>query len=173
MIPPAGQRGPSLWVGGLFIISVLALLFAAGLEIEGLGRTRKVQVELQEWLPVAGTVDACYLDRHYPFQGRGGGAIYTVQCRFHYSVNGVSYESMTETLGNHHSFRDPAQLPADALRMQAWATQHKKGSTQIIHYDPANPAKISLAGADDEIRSNTAAIALTSARQAFSESSCC
>jgi hypothetical protein len=152
-------------VGGLLIMAVLALLFAAGLEIEGLERARKENVESHEWPAVAATVDACYLDRYYPFQKDGGGVIYNVQCRFTYSINGVAYKSTTETPGNHHSFRHPEQLPDDALRMEAWAHQHKKGSIQVVHYDPANPAKISLAGADDEIRSNTAAIALTSARQ--------
>jgi len=147
------------------MIAFLSLVLAAGLQIEGLSRTRKERLQSDEWPPVTAKVIGCYFDRYHSINSHQA-VIYKVYCKFSYSINGAEYESRTETVGERHSFSNPAQLPADALQMDAWARRHKKGSVQVVHYDPANPTKISLAGADDDIRTNTAAIALTSARQA-------
>ena len=89
-----------------------------------------------------------------------------MRCRFAYVVNSVPFQSRVILPGKHHSLQNPEQLPPDAIQMQAWANHHKKGSQLTIHYDPSNPAEISLAGEGDEIRTNSAAIALVSAKQA-------
>lgn len=165
----AGQSRPTipLWLGGLFLITFMSMMFAAGLEIQGLYRAHQERIQLQEWPAVTARVMHCYLDQYYPFQRDGGGVIYLVHCRFSYSVAGSEFTSTVDVPGEHHNIRHPAQLPDDALHMKSWAARRPKGSFQVIHYDPANPESISLAGAADEIRSNTSAISLTAARQAI------
>jgi len=164
---PENSSGSSAWIRGLFALAVVALLFGIGLQVEGLWRRHQEQIESQEWPAVTASVVGCFLAPYYPFQKNGGGVVYTVQCRFRYSANGTEYESMVESVGYHHSFPHPNQLPEDALQMEAWAKRHKKGSPQVIHYDPESPQRISLAGADDQISQITSAVALTGAKKAF------
>jgi hypothetical protein len=49
--------------------------------------------------------------------------------------------------------------------MDNWARLHPPGSLQVIHYNPQNPAQVSLAGADEQFRTNTAAISLHASNQ--------
>src|SRR5882724_8095256 len=152
-------------LAALFVITFLAIFFAAGLEIEGLWRARQERIEAQVWPAVTAVVDHCALDRWAGANGRRS-VSYKIRCSFTYSVNGIDYLSRTQTVGQRHSsFGSPQDLPPDALRMEAWAKQHKKGSPMLIHYNPANPANISLAGADNAFRTNTASVSLTAARQ--------
>lgn len=161
------NTGSSAWIKGLFAIAVLALLFGTGLQVEGLWRRHQEQLESLQWPAVTANVIGCFLAPYHPFQKDGGGVVYNLQCRFRYSVKGTEYESMTESVGYHHSLSHPSQLPEDALQMEAWAKRHKKGSLQVIHYNPENPQRISLAGADEQISQHTSAVALTGAKKAF------
>jgi hypothetical protein len=49
--------------------------------------------------------------------------------------------------------------------MDNWARLHPPGSLQAIRYNPKNPAQVSLAGADEQFRTNTAAISLRASNQ--------
>ena len=163
--PTTGKSRTPPAIAGLFLITFLAIFFAAGLEIEGLWRARQERIESQVWPAVTAVVDRCALDRWAGANSRPS-VSYQIRCTFTYSVNGTDYQSRTQTVGQRHSsFGSPQDLPPDALRMEAWAKQQKKGSPLVIHYDPANPATISLAGADNAFRTNTAAVSLTAARQ--------
>jgi hypothetical protein len=162
--PTDSKPRTPLAVTGLYVITFFAIFLAAGLEIQGLFQTHQERIESQVWPAVTAVVDGCALD-HYSRSSRRS-VTYKIRCRFTYSVDGTDYQSRTQTVGQRRSsFGDSEYLPPDALPMEAWAQQHKKGSPMVIHYDPANPANISLAGADNAFRTNTAAISLTAARQ--------
>ena len=151
-------------VAGLYLITFFAIFLAAGLQIQGMFQTRQERIESQVWPAVTAVVDGCALD-HYSRSSRRS-VTYKIRCRFTYSVDGTDYQSRTQTVGQRRSsFGDPDYLPPEAQQMEAWAQQHKKDSPMLIHYDPANPATISLAGADNAFRTNTSAISLTAARQ--------
>jgi len=152
-------------LAALFVITFLAILFASALEIHGMWRARQERIESQVWPAVTAVVDHCALDRWAGANSRPS-VSYQIRCTFTYSVNGTDYLSRTQTVGQRHSsFGSPQDLPPAGIRMEAWAKQHKRGSPMVIHYDPANPANISLAGADDAFRTSSAAISLAAARQ--------
>jgi hypothetical protein len=151
-------------IAGLYLITFFAIFLAAGLQIQGMFQTRQERIESQVWPAVTAVVDGCALD-HYSASSRRS-VTYKIRCRLTYSINGTDYQSRTQTVGQRHSsFGNPQDLPPDAQQMETWVNQHKKGSPMLIHYDPANPANISLAGADNAFRTNTAAISLAAARQ--------
>src|ERR1700757_2771395 len=50
-------------------------------------------------------------------------------------------------------------------RMDNWARLHPPGSLQVIHYNPENPVQVSRAGADEQFRTNSAAISLRASNQ--------
>ena len=151
-------------VTGLYLITLLAISLSIGLQIEGMSRANQERTEAKVWPPVTAQVLKCYVDRTSGVRRRTN--VYKIECKFAYVVNDRAYESRTETIGQRYSRWNPYSQPADAPLLEAWVNQHKKGSTMLIHYDPANPAKISLAGADDPLRSNSSAISLTAAKQA-------
>jgi hypothetical protein len=44
--------------------------------------------------------------------------------------------------------------------MNRWTNLHHQGTTFTIHYDPENPDRISVAGADEEIQTHTGGVKL-------------
>ena len=96
----------------------------------------------------AAEVASCYLGRTYPFKSDGGGTVYWTRCRFRYAVQGTQHESTTTTT----STRSQAMVE----RMTNWMNAHRKGTSMTVHYDPADPNRISLAGDDEEIQTHTA-----------------
>ena len=163
-MPPIPTKPPvPVAIAGLYLITFLAILLAIGLQVEGMSRASQERMEAEVWPPVTAQVLACYVDRSSGVRRRSG--VYKIQCKFAYVVNDKAYESRTQTIGQRYSRWNSNSQPADAPQMEAWVNQHKKGSTEIIHYDPANPSKISLAGADSVLRSNSAAVSLAAAKE--------
>jgi hypothetical protein len=157
------QTAPA--VAGLFVVTFLALFFGAGLEIQGILRARQERIESEVWPAVTARVDGCSLDRYSRVNSQRS-ASYKIRCTFSYSVNGIDYLSRTKTVGSRQSsFWNVSGQSSDAMRMQSWAEAHKKGSLMVLHYDAANPANISLAGADIAFRTDSAAVSLAAARQ--------
>jgi len=147
----------SLWVGGLFLIAYMALILGIGLRFEAASRARQENTERNEWLPVTAHVKSCFLVQDHPVSAQRS-VIFKIDCRFKYTVNGTEYIGSTETIGPHHGLYRGAPPPPEAARMDDWARRHLPGSSQVLHYNPKNPAQVSLAGADEQFRTNTAAI---------------
>jgi hypothetical protein len=162
----ASDRPMPLWVGGIFLISFMALLLGIGLRIEGWSRARQEKTELEDWPLVTAQIQTCFLERHRPSYANRA-VIFKIFCKFKYSVNGTEYQSSVETVGQRHAMTTGALLPEDAQRMENWARNRKKGSSQTVHYNPNNPMQISLAGADYEFRTDTAAIAFNGSNQSL------
>lgn len=154
----------SLWVGGLFLIAFMALLLGIGLRFEAASRARQENAERNEWLPVTAHVKSCFLVQDHPI-GAQRSVIYKIDCRFKYTVNGTEYTGSTVTIGPHGGLYRGTEAPPEAARMDNWVRLHPPGSLQAIHYNPQNPAQVSLAGADEQFRSNTAAISLRASNQ--------
>lgn len=154
----------SLWVGGLFLIAFMALLLGIGLRFEAASRARQENAERNEWLPVAAHVKSCFLVQDHPISAQRS-VIYKIDCRFKYTVNGTEYTGSTVTIGPHRGLYRGAAPPPETARIDNWLRLHPPGSLQVIHYNPQNPAQVSLAGADEQFRTNTAAISLHASNQ--------
>ena len=153
-----------LWVGGLFLIAYMALILGIGLRFEAASRARQENAERNEWLPVTAHVKSCFLVQDHPISAQRS-VIYKIDCRFKYKVNGTEYIGSTVTIGPNHGLYRGAPPPPEAARMDDWVRRHPPGALQVIHYNPQNPAQVSLAGADEEFRTNTAAISLRASNQ--------
>ena len=154
----------SPWVGGLFLVAFMALFLGIALRFEAVSRARQENAERNEWLPVTAHVKSCFLLQDHPISAQRS-VIFKIDCRFKYTVNGTDYIGSTETIGPQHGWYRGAAPPAEAARMEDWARLHPPGSLQVIHYNPENPAQVSLAGADDQFRTNSAAISLRASNQ--------
>ncbi len=153
-----------LWVGGLFVIAYMALILGIGLRFEAASRARQENAERNEWLPVTAHVKSCFLVQDHPISAQRS-VIYKIDCRFKYTVEGTKYTGSTVTIGPHGGLFRGAPPPPEAARMDEWARHHPPGSSQVIHYNPQNPAQVSLVGADEQFRTNTAAISLRASNQ--------
>ena len=80
---------------------------------------------------------------------------HVVRCRFRYDVAGVQRVAVYST----HSTRDPETV----ARMHRWATLHRTGAVQAIHYDPSNPSRVSLGELGERIDPPMVAQTLTAA----------
>jgi hypothetical protein len=164
MIPANKETQLPRGAAVIFFFAFISLFLAVGLRFEGVARARREHLERDVWPPVTATVERCSLEQYFTGNARRG-AVYGIFCKFKYSVGGADYESFTRTIGQRHAFKSVGQLPLDAARMDAWARQHRKGSSQMVHYSPQNPKEVSLVGADDEFRTHTAAISLKASNQ--------
>jgi hypothetical protein len=154
----------SRWAGGLFLIAYVALFLGIGLHFEAASRARQENAERNEWLPVTAHVKSCLLVQDHPISAQRS-VIFKIDCRFKYTVNGTEYIGSTVTIGPPHGLYRGAAAPPEAARMDNWARLHPPGSLQVIHYNPKNPAQVSLAGADEQFRTNAAAISLRASNQ--------
>jgi len=154
----------SLWVGGLFLMAYMALFLGVALRFEAASRARQETAERNEWLPVTAHVKSCFLVQDHPISAQRS-VIFKIDCRFKYTVNGTEYIGTTATIGPQHGLYRGAAPPPEAARMDNWARLHPPGSLQVIHYNPENPVQVSLAGADEQFRTNSAAISLHASNQ--------
>jgi Protein of unknown function (DUF3592) len=143
---------------GLMILAgALALL--ASLVFLGVGGSCSYQqhVEQTKWPAVEAQVVNCDVRRSYGYSGRNWGTKSQARCVFRYDANGSTYEE-TKLAGS-RVFESKRQIlltrPAVTVgQIAGWVQHHPRGSTQTIHYNPANPHEISLAGADAELQAN-------------------
>ena len=151
--PLAFLRGFSvlgLLVGGLFLV-------AGGL------RATERYLQATKWPAVEARVDKCEIHRYYHVQSHVSGEQDQVRCAFEYEANGVTYHAVKDAGSSiFHSAKQIVLVQPKITRgkLAQWIALHPSGSWQTIHYDPADPRQISLAGADDDIQENTAAIQL-------------
>lgn len=143
------------WPVLLFSMSCLAIILAGLFVLEGRSRARRLETE-SGWPTVEARTELCSIIKFHSRMRGQSGDWYYVDCRFSYSVNGQQYRSDTRTT----STGIDVFGRSDELfrRMAEWVHQHRKGQWQVIHYDPADPSRISLAGADHEIEPQTAEV---------------
>jgi len=143
---------------GLMILAgALALLGSFVFLAVGGSRSYQQHVEATKWPAVEAEVVVCDIQKSYGYSGRNWGAKSQARCVFRYEANGSMYEE--RKLAGSRVFESKRQIlltrPALTVgQIAAWVQRHPRGSTQTIHYNPANPHEISLAGADAELQTN-------------------
>jgi hypothetical protein len=163
------SRTPRLY-GLLFAGGYLALLAAFAFLADGAPRAYQLQTEATKWPAVEARVMECSIRGIYRYRGRTWGTDNQVQCAFHYEVAGLEYEEKI-TAGS-SVFQSNEQIvlgkPKVTLGMlREWVKRHPRGSLQTVHYNPANPQQISLAGADEDLQISTAEGQLSIGRTFF------
>ena len=144
------ERKKTNWTAVLFGISCLLFLLAGLFMLEGIWRAHVRSVQATVWPSVEARIRHCSLETERAFADDGGGLYYRTYCSFAYTVNGVEYISHTRTTST--------VKQTMVARMEVWIGAHPRGHLQQVHYDPANPKTISLAGADEEIQTETAEV---------------
>jgi hypothetical protein len=98
------------------------------------------------WPPIDADIVKCAVVTHTPTRSP---SFATLACQFRYSVDDVDYTAKTDSTG--------IPTVAQEAAMRAWAARHRPGSRQVIHYDPADPRRISLGNADLSFQADTPA----------------
>jgi len=134
------------WSRLLFVAAGMAFIFAGVSELDGRSKEQRFQTE-SGWPTVDARIQACFVSAYHRQQS--GSYRFYVYCSYAYTVNGVAFKGSTQT---------PSSFSNDVVaKMNLWVKQHPKGQMQTIHYNPADPARVSLAGADRELRVYTSA----------------
>lgn len=80
-----------------------------------------------------------------------------VRCTLDYAADGFSRES-TVNVGDRifsSRWRNPWASVITVSAMHAWIRRHPSGSVLTVHYDPPDPGRISMAGTDRELRTDS------------------
>jgi hypothetical protein len=143
----------------LFLVAYLAFFGALVLGADAAWHAYRRHVE-STWPSVAADVSDCAIHTWHDTLHRRRQSHYEVTCVFRYRVADVPHV-VTSKIGDTLSIADgqinltrPAVTP---LALRSWVKQHPNGTTERVHYDPADPDRISLAGADDNLRWQTTA----------------
>lgn len=169
MFSRGASKTPRLY-GLLFASGYLALLTALAFLADGARRAYQLQTEATKWPAVEARVMDCAIRQIYRYRGKTWGTDNQVQCAFHYEVAGLEYEE-EKTVGS-PVFESNKQIvlgkPEVTLGMlRDWVNRHPRGSHQTVHYNPADPHQISLAGADHDLQISTAGGQLAIGRTLF------
>jgi hypothetical protein len=92
------------------------------------------------WPVVSAVVDRADIVASSRAPKDGGGTVWKLRCRVRYELSG---EQQAVTLTSHSVFTE-----AEALRLQAWAAQHRNGSHIDVRYDPSRPNQAAFASAE-------------------------
>ena len=134
------------WGRLLFSFSCLLFVASAFFASEGLWRAHIRRIQ-SAWPSVEARIGECRIESRHAFARSSGRVEYYTWCIFHYSLNGIQHAAATSTSSGVN--------PEMVARMREWIAAHPPGHTQSIHYDPADPTKISLAGTDSDIQTQT------------------
>lgn len=152
---------------------VLSLLVACLFLAVGGVRAYQDHMRATQWPAVEAQVNECLIHKYYTVRSHVSGEQDQVRCSFQYEIGGVSYQQ--EKDAGSSVFYSPKQMilvqpKITREKLHLWISRHPKGSAQTIHYNPADPREISLAGADDEIQQNASRVQLKIAATLFSVS---
>jgi hypothetical protein len=80
-----------------------------------------------------------------------------VRCTLDYAADGFSRESTVNVGESIFSsrWRKPWASVITLSAMHAWIRRHPSGSVLTVHYDPSDSGRISMAGADRELRTGS------------------
>jgi hypothetical protein len=142
-----------LMLFGYFTL-LCALLLAAAAGWYGYRR----HVELARWPAAVASVSGCRVHTSYDAWHGDARALHHVECVFRYATDDVA-RTVTSRVGDTVSVvrgRIEITLPAVSLgSVRQWVRRHPDGATETIHWDPADPGRISLAGVDDDVSTRT------------------
>jgi Protein of unknown function (DUF3592) len=150
--PARRQRcGLVILAGALALLSSLVFLGVGG------WRSYQQHVEATKWPAMEAQVVNCSVQRGYGYSGHTWGTTSQARCVLRYQANGSAYEE--SKLAGSRVFQSKGQIllghQAVTLgQIEGWVRRHPRGSSQTIHYNPANPHEISFAGADEELQAN-------------------
>jgi hypothetical protein len=145
-------------IGFLILTSYLLLMGAVVLGVAAGWHAYRDHVESTQWPTVEAKVSDCRVHTSYDsFHGRAR-ALHHIECIFAYEVNDAPYVVKT-TVGNAVSVVrgqiDLTRRKVTLESLQGWVKRHPSGAVETVHYDPADPHRISLVGADDDVRWQT------------------
>ena len=148
------------WYGYVFLLAYLMLFVAFVFLADGAWRAYVQYVETTKWLPAEAQVIASSVEFSYGYDGKIYGKKYRARCLLRYEVNGLAYN--TEMFAGSIVFVSGRQIeltkPKVTVVMQReWVRLHPPGSFLTVHYDPADPHRISLVGADAGLQKTTPA----------------
>jgi hypothetical protein len=78
-----------------------------------------------------------------------------VRCKLDYQARDAEFENIVkvgDAITTYGTYRPFLSSKLTIAKMQDWIARHPSGSPLAIHYDPSNPANISFAGEDLELR---------------------
>lgn len=146
--------------GYIFLPAYLALFVAFVFLASGGWRSYRQNIEVTKWPAVDAQVIDCSVDFTYGYNGKIYGRKFRARCSLHYEINGVSYDA--QKFAGSIVFASNKQIEltkpkVTVAMLRDWTRLHPRGSSLTIHYDPADPHQISLAGADAILQKNTPA----------------
>ena len=148
------------WYGYVFLLAYLMLFVAFIFLANGAWRAYEQYVETTKWLPSEAQVIGSSVDFSYGYDGKIYGKKYRARCLLRYEVNGLAYD--TEKFAGSIVFVSNKQIEltkpkVTVAMLRDWTRAHSRGTSLTIHYDPADPHRISLVGADAGLQKNTPA----------------
>jgi hypothetical protein len=163
-MPPAANNPPRPeWAAFLCRFGVLGLLMGSLFFITGGLRAMQGHLQATKWPTAEARVDQCWIHSYHHYRSHAWGTEDQARCALRYQVGGVTYQEVKDAGSSVFSSDQRIVLISPKVtrdKLIRWTSLHPKGSMQTIHYNPANPQQISLAGADDDIQENTGIIQL-------------
>ena len=141
----AGPFGRFVLFGGMLFLA------------DGGWRSYRQYVQATAWPAADARVAGCSVSgsAHYSSSRHAWGESSYVRCRLAYDAGGAAHESTIQVGGSIFTpsvFYVYASPGLTVAKMRDWVGRHPAGSLLRIHYDPANAANISLAGADGDLQ---------------------
>ncbi len=158
---------PKNTVGGVLVLFgaftlLCALMLGAGAGWYGYRRS----LESGRWPTATARLSDCRLLTTYDSWRARARALHHVECVFQYEANGAA-RTTTARVGDTASVvRGQIEITTPAVSrasLARWVNRHPSGTSETIHYDPADPDRISLVGVDDDVATKTPAAYLRAA----------
>lgn len=149
------------WLQFVGVSSTFLLLVGAMFLLDGTWRSYRQYVEGTLWPPVEARVVRCSVSGSWHYAGTPSsrnimGETSYVRCTFDYEAGGLPRQS-TMNVGNtvfSSPWRKPFGPAVTVAGMHAWIARHPSGSVLTVHYDPSDSNRISMTGADGELRTD-------------------
>jgi hypothetical protein len=158
------------WLQFIGVTSAFLLLLGGMFLLDAAWSRYCQHVESTRWPAVQARVVRCSISGSWHLAGTPSsrnimGESSYVRCTFAYQADGLPRESMMN-VGN-TVFSSPWRKPlgpamtvaggpaVTVAAMHAWIARHPSGSVLTVHYDPSDSNRISMAGADGELRTDS------------------
>jgi hypothetical protein len=150
------------WLQFVRACSAFLLLVGAMFLLDGTWCSYRQYVESTRWAPVEARVVRCSISGSWHYAGTPSsrnimGDTSYVRCIFAYETGGLPRES-TMNVGNtvfSSPWRKPFGRAVTVAGMHAWIARHPSGSVLTVHYDSSDANRISIVGADGELRTDS------------------
>ena len=146
--PPATKLEGLLGLFGVFLL-LCSVLFVVG----SFGEARRASRIRSQWPTVSAEIVDCHVRQGA--RDKSGNVSQHVRCRFRYDADGAEHVATFSTRSTH----DPEIVAA----MDRWVAGHRRGTVQPIHYDRADPDRVSLGEYGESIDPSQVGQTLTTA----------